>query len=182
MKWMWLLAPALLLAGRAQAVDWALFEGMPGIRFQYYEVEGRTAREIYDAMRARAPRGTDGLAQTIWQIDVDWHEQTRGSTCRVLDPRTKLSMTVILPRLRQVEGMTPEAFRYWRATRRGLEIHEAGHARIAWDHRDDFNRAAQEASCKSITQVAKVTQERIEALQQEYDRVTDHGRNQTPAY
>jgi predicted secreted Zn-dependent protease len=182
MKRAWLLAPALFMAGQAKAVDTALYEGIPDIRFEYYDVEGRTGREIYQSMRDRAPGTGDGLAQTVWQIDVNWHEQTRGSSCRVIGPRTNLSITVILPRLRQIEDMTPEAMRFWRATRRGLEIHEAGHARIAWDHRDDFNRAALKASCKSIKQVAKTTQDRIVAIQQEYDRVTNHGRSQTPAY
>jgi len=180
MKWGWLMASAILPAGPLMAADHSPFDGIPGIRFEYYEVEGRTPREIYQSMEASAPRGGEGLAQTIWGIDVNWHEATHGSVCRVRDPRTRLSIRVVLPKLRQDEEPTRAGLAFWRATRKGLEIHEAGHARIAWDHRDDFNQAALSASCRSIDRVAREIQAKIAALQEAYDRDTDHGRRQTP--
>ena len=178
--WNWLAALALLWARPLLAGETSAFDGIPDIRFQYYAIEGRTPREIYESMRTRAPIGGDGLALTTWEISVDWREETRGSTCRVLDPRTRMAISVLLPRLRAGEELTPAGASFWRATLKGLEIHEAGHARIAWNHRDDFNRVALNASCRSIDRVAKENQARIEAIQQAYDRDTDHGRKQTP--
>lgn len=171
---------AIWPAAAAAARDPLSFEGIPGIKFEYYDVAGRTPGEIYSSMVRRAPKGSEGMAQTRWRIDVNWHEATRGSVCRVVEPRTRLSITVLLPRLVREDEATPEGRAFWRATIKGLRIHEAGHARIAWDHRDDFNRAAVKGRCKTIQRLATNIQASISAIQNAYDRDTDHGRRQTP--
>lgn len=179
----WLAVPALLMTVPLPAAYPSPFAGIPGIRFEYYDVEGRTAQEIYASMRARAPRdgdGAQGLGRTSWQIDVNWRESRRGSSCTVSEPVVRMSISVLLPRL-TTSAVTPQGLAFWRASLRGLEIHEAGHARIAWDHRDDFKRAATHGKCKSIQSVARQTHARIAALQQAYDRETGHGTTQTPS-
>lgn len=172
----------LLLAVAPIGAAASPYAGIPGIRFEYYDIEGNTPLEIHDSMRARSPmrrNGTEGLGRTTWQMNVTWRESTRGGQCRVSEPRTRLSIAVLLPRL-VTANPSAEGLAYWRAVRQGLDIHEAGHARIAWEHRNDFNRAALRAGCKSIHQVAKASHARIAALQAAYDRKTDHGRLQTP--
>lgn len=178
----WLAAVALTIAALPMAVSASPYAGIPGIRFQYYDIEGSTPAEIYASMRARSPmarNGSMGLGRTTWQMDVTWRERWRGPTCTVSEPRARMSISVLLPRLR-TEELTPEGLAYWRAVLRGLDIHEAGHARIAWDHRNDFYKAAAGASCKTIEQVAKRVQARVSALQAAYDRQTRHGELQTP--
>lgn len=175
------LLPLLLLGaapGWAQQTD--AFDDIPGIRFQYYDVEGRTPEEIYRSIRARTPVKSDGVAHTAWHIRVGWRQARRGSSCEVADPAATLSITVLLPRLATREGVSDRARRFWRRTIEGLEVHEAGHARIAWDHRNDFAIAARRATCGSIKRIAEETQERIERIQQDYDRRTRHGLTQTP--
>jgi len=177
-----LAVPVLTVAAPLSPADISPFAGIPGIRFEHYDVEGRTPQEIYASMHARAPRdadGAQGLGRTSWQMDVHWRESRRGSSCTVSEPVVRMSISVLLPRLR-TSPVTPDGLAFWRASLRGLEIHEAGHARIAWDHRDDFKRAANHAKCKSIDTVARQTHARIAALQQAYDRETGHGRTQTP--
>lgn len=171
---------ALASASPLMAGNSSPFDGIPGIRFRYYAVGGRTPLEIYRSMSERGPDDGEALARTTWEMSVNWHEATRGAVCRVDEPRTRMSITVLLPRLERSDELTREGLAFWRATIRGLEIHEAGHARIAWDHREDFNRVALRASCKTIDRVARAVQGRIEAIQQAYDRDTDHGRKQTP--
>ncbi|KKC26450.1 Zn-dependent protease [Sphingomonas sp. SRS2] len=159
------------------------FAGIPGLKFEYYDVEGRTSAEIYASMRARSPNGvTDvgGIAKTAWQIKVGWREVRRGKQCEVSDPLASLSITIHLPRLINQSEVSEEGLAFWRAAIAGLEIHEAGHARIAWEHRHDFNRAAVNAGCKTISKVAKATQARIDAIQNAYDRDTNHGITQMP--
>jgi len=170
------LAPLLMLvAAGADMPEASPFADMPNVRFEYYDVEGRTAAEIYRSMRARAPRKGDGVAYTAWHIRVGWQQTRRGGRCEIADPMASLSITVILPRLATSEGLTPEAAAFWERTRRGLEIHEAGHARIAIEHRSDFLKAAEKADCGSIDRIARDTQARIERIQEEYDRRTRHG-------
>ena len=156
------------------------FRDVPGVRFQYYDVEGRTPEQIYASMKAKAPKTGDGVAHTAWHIRVGWRQARRGSACRVTDPVATLSITVLLPRLSTREGVSARARAFWRRTIEGLEVHEAGHARIAWDHRGDFAVAARSASCGSIKRIAEQTQQRIEQIQQDYDRRTRHGLTQIP--
>ena len=182
MRAQWLAAAALLFATALPAAQPSPYDGIPGIRFEYYDIEGSTPAEIHASMRARSPMarsGSMGLGRTTWQMDVTWRESRRGSTCRVSGPKAGMAISVLLPRL-TTRTLTREGLAYWRATLRGLDIHEAGHARIAWDHRNDFYRAAEGASCRSIAQIAKKFQTRVSALQAAYDRDTDHGRKQTP--
>lgn len=174
------LLAVLTAATSADVPDTSPFAGMPNVTFQYYDVEGRTPAEIYQSMRARAPQKGDGVAHTAWHIRVGWRQSRRGDTCEVADPITSLSITVTLPRLATADGVTPQATDFWERTMRGLEIHEAGHAKIAIDHRYDFVKAAAKATCGSIKDVAKRTQEKIEEIQEDYDRRTRHGITQIP--
>lgn len=174
------LALALTAATSADVPASSPFAGMPNVVFRYYEVEGSTPAEIYASMRARSPQKGDGVAHTAWHIRVGWRQTRRGGACEVADPMTSLSIAVVLPRLATTEGVTAEALAFWERTMHGLEAHEAGHARIAIDHRHDFVKAAAGASCGSIKEVAKRTQERIEDIQEDYDRRTRHGLTQIP--
>lgn len=155
------------------------FAGIPNVKFQYYDVEGRTPAEIYASLRARSPESGDGVARTAWHMRVGWQENRRGSRCRVVDPMASVSMVVLLPRLVTRE-VSREAAGFWRRTIRGLEIHEAGHARIAYAHRGDFSEAGEGASCDEIRAIAERVQARVEKIQDDYDRATDHGIRQIP--
>lgn len=177
------LAPLVLAITAATSADVPAsspFAGMPNVTFDYYDVAGSTPAEIYQNLRARSPVSGDGVAKTGWHIRVGWRQARRGDACEVADPMTSLSITVLLPRLATPDAATPEALAFWERTMTGLEIHEAGHARIAIDHRYDFVKAAANATCGSIEDVAKRTQKRIEAIQEDYDRRTRHGLTQIP--
>ncbi|KRB86841.1 Zn-dependent protease [Sphingomonas sp. Root710] len=173
----------VLMPMPAMAAGPSPFDGIPGVTFEYHDVEGLTAADIYASMKARAPAGASdggGIAKTAWNLKVGWREVRRGKSCDVSDPLSSLSITVHLPRLINQHEVTPEGLAFWRAAIAGLEIHEAGHARIAWEHRNDFNRAALKASCNSVRKVAEQTQVRIDAIQRAYDRDTKHGITQMP--
>ena len=177
-------ALTLLLAGASSsAAEPSPFDGIPNLKFENHDVEGRTSADIYASMKARAPSGArdgGGIAKTAWHIKVGWREVRRGDHCAVSDPLSSLSITIHLPRLVNASEVSAEGMAFWRSAIAGLEIHEAGHARIAWDHRNDFNRAALKASCKTVRKIAEQTQARIEAIQAAYDRKTKHGITQTP--
>lgn len=176
-----LLAPAMLaLAWLAPepliAAEPSPFEGIPGIRFEYYEIEGRTRREIYSSLMARGPNNGQHWGITRSQSRDRWRTLTQGSSCRVVDVETSLTITVLLPRHREEDELSDDAWHFWRGIRERIRIHEAGHARIAWNHRDDFKKAAAKASCKSIKQVGEDVGNRIRALQRAFDEETDYGR------
>ena len=181
--WSFALLLAIISAPPALAADTLPFDGIPNLKFAYYDVEGRTSAEIYSSMKARAPSGArdgSGVARTDWHIKVGWREVRRGRHCAVSDPLSSLSITIHLPRLIDMPNVSAEGMAFWRSAIAGLEIHEAGHARIAWEHRNDFNRAAQKADCKTVRGIAEQTKARIVAIQAAYDRETRHGITQTP--
>lgn len=165
---------------QTEPADPSLFAGIPNIVYEYYDVEGRTPAEIYGSMRARAPTGGTSVAATRWHIRAGWQETWRGKTCFVDSPLTKLSIRIIFPRLVVRDDQSEESLAFWKRARRGLELHESGHAHIAFDHRNDFTKAAQNLRCDQVRAVAAKTQKRIEKIQAAYDRKTNHGTAQIP--
>ena len=180
MKRGWMLAPALFAAAPLMAAEPLPFDGISGLRFEYYEIEGSTRREIYNSLMARGPNNGQHWGITRSQTRDRWRTLTQGSSCRVVDPQTTLTITVLLPRHRREDELSEEVGQFWRAIRERIRIHEAGHARIAWDHRNDFRIAAAKANCRTITKVGEEVGNRIRALQQAFDAETDYGRKGAP--
>ncbi len=180
MKLAWLLATALFAAGPLAAAEPSPYEGIQGLRFEYYEIDGTTRREIYKSLMARGPNNGQHWGITRSQSRDRWRTLTQGSSCRVVDPETTLTITVLLPRHAREEELSDDVRHFWSGIRQRIRIHEAGHARIAWDHRNDFRRAAAKASCRSIERVAKEVGNKVRALQQAFDAETDYGRKGAP--
>jgi predicted secreted Zn-dependent protease len=159
----------------------AAFAGMPPIDFRYYDVAGRDEREIQVALLRSAMRRPDGSTAsglTAWTLQNHWGEYSDQRGCRIRDARADLRMTVTLPRLKNADRLPPRAIAWWAGYQRTIERHEAGHARIAIDHAGDFARAAEGARCADIERISQKVMAKIVALQDDYDRVTQHGQTQ----
>lgn len=162
----------------------AAFAGMPAIDFRYYDVGGRDEREIHAALQRSAMRRPDGsLASglTAGSLQNHWRQETDRRGCRVRDARADLKMTVTLPRLAGADRLSPRALAWWREYQARIERHEAGHVRIAIDHAGDFAAAANGVRCADVQRIAQRVLSRISALQNDYDRVTQHGQLQERA-
>lgn len=162
----------------------AAFAGMAGIVFRYYDVAGADERQIYAALQQRAPRRPDGsvaIGLTAWALDYRWDQLTDRRGCRARDPGADLRIIVTLPRLIDVDRLSPRARAWWTGYQHTIERHEAGHVRIALDHRDDFARAAEGSRCGDTKAIGEQIVQRIAALQEAYDRLTRHGRDQDAA-
>ena len=180
MKRAWMLAPALFAAGPLGAAEPSPFDGIQGLLFEYYDVEGRTPREIYRSMMARSPNNGQHWGLTKSQSRDRWRTLAEGSSCRVVDVQTTLSITVLLPRHVQPDEMTDEGWAMWRTISGRIRAHEARHARIAWDHRNDFRKAASGKSCASIKRIPAEVGDNVRALQRAFDEETDYGRKGAP--
>lgn len=159
----------------------AAFAGMPRIAFRYYDVSGRDEQQIYASLMRNVMRGPDGETAsglTRWGMRYRWGEYTDRRGCSVRDPRVDLDITVTLPRLADPDRASPRGRAWWEGYKRTIERHEAGHARIAFEHRDDFLRAAEGARCDEIKAIGDRVTARIAALQNDYDRITEHGQKQ----
>lgn len=180
-----ILAAAPLCAQEADPVP-AAFAGLPGIRFDYYDVRGTTQAELATALR-EAAQTTPGLTEagkppaagrTRWKADFAWDVQRRTGLCRTRSPRTTMTVIVILPRLAEPGRVSPAARAAWQDYIAGIERHEAGHARIAFAHVRDFESEAYGAPCDRIKAIGQRIVDRIVALQEDYERRTDYGRAQ----
>lgn len=176
----WMLALALLASPPLIAAEPSPFEGISGLRFEYYEIEGSTRREIYNSLMQRGPNNGQHWGITRSQTRDRWRTFTQGSSCRVVEPETTLTITVLLPRHSREDELSEDVRQFWYGIRERIRIHEAGHARIAWDHRNDFRRAAAKANCRTIKKVGEEVGNRIRALQKAFDEETDYGRKGAP--
>jgi predicted secreted Zn-dependent protease len=63
----------------------------------------------------------------------------------------------------------------WRKLIAQLRAHEAGHARIAYEHADEVREAVAGAPCGKEADWGQRALDRIRQLQADYDRRTVHG-------
>jgi predicted secreted Zn-dependent protease len=159
----------------AQAAD--PFAGIPNISFRYYEVRGTTSEQINASIRERGPESDDGggAGSTDYRIGYNWGERRNGSRCQVIDPAADFAAIVHLPRLTDVEKLSEPVRAGWRKLIAVLRTHEAGHARIAYDHVDEVRAAVAAAPCGKEQAWGKAVLDRIYRLQVDYDRRTSHG-------
>lgn len=178
-----LLATALLSspATAAEPRRPPIFAGMPNIVFEYYEVSGRNAREIMASLRAKAMRRPDGqtaMGLTVWRYSFHWGDRIDNKGCRIADARTDISITVTLPRYADPDALAYADRAWWYRYQDSIERHEAGHARIAFEHANDFTSAATGKSCDDARAIGTSVMKRVVDVQNDYDRVTKHGQDQ----
>ncbi len=151
------------------------FAGIPNITFQYYNVSGRDPRAIRVSMNAERPDdphdGKPDDAVTIWTYHWSYREGPEGCEGKV-----KFSARVILPRLRGRVSAAVAA--RWRAYMARLQIHEAGHARIAYARMGEIKDAFRGASCAVADRRVSAILDEVRQDNAEYDRQTNHGMRQ----
>lgn len=169
---------AIVLASRpapAQAPD--PFAGIPNLKFRFYEVRGKNSAQINASLRKRGPRSDDGggAGSTDYRIAYSWGQKRIGSRCQVIDVVVRFAAIIHLPRLANEERLSEPVRLGWRKLIAVLRVHEAGHARIAYDHADEVRAAVAAAPCGQEEARGRVALDRIYRLQQDYDRRTSHG-------
>ena len=174
---------AMVLTGiaaptRAQTTD--AFAGIPNITFTFYDVGGRDIAAIRKAIDAARPvdphdptKSFDGA--TSWSMRWRWRGDGKGG-CDLSTAEVTYAATVTLPRLTgPVSGVVKTM---WGRYLAALEMHEAGHARYAYDHRGDVLAALKTATCATASAAAKDALTRIADHDRAYDVETRHGKTQ----
>ncbi len=154
------------------------FAGIPNVKFQYYELAAIGVDEINAAIRAQGPSGVGGgrgTGRTDYQIAYGWGEMKAVGSCQVTRLTARFSAVVHLPRQADEARLAAAVRAEWRKISVVLRVHEAGHAWIAYDHVDEVREALAGAPCGKERERAEAVLDRIERLQQDYDRRTAHG-------
>lgn len=102
-------------------------------RIAYYPVSGKTARDIYDYIRIKAPRIAPNatFAYTAIATKTDKKEKTSGKSCRYVRFKTSGYYIFNLPRHTKLKSMSPKTRSGWLSFVNYLKNHEAGH-RTSW--------------------------------------------------
>lgn len=154
---------------------------IPNVTIEYYSVRGRTAEEVRAAINAKGllsetdGRRVDALSRTAlaWQ----WKEG-RGAPCRPVDPVVTFKATIVLPRLADDAALPARLRVRWRLYARALETHEAGHVRAAYLLVGAITQAIASSNCTGADGAAEALIAQLQERDVEYDRATEHGRNQ----
>jgi predicted secreted Zn-dependent protease len=154
----------------------------------FYDVSGRTAKELRAAMNRQGPTGPDGKrhdAYSAWHVKWRYEYAPEGSTCRLKQVRVSLDVRITLPRWVD-ENAAPEALRRrWKQYHGALTEHEDGHAengrRAAARVLELRGQLGPRPTCPDVESAFARTAEAI--LEEErrndvrFDLDTEHGRN-----
>lgn len=171
------LALLLLLSLPAQAAPPDL-SGVPHLAVHYYDVEGKTARQVRAQINKRGPidsyEGRRMDAVTEWKFQWTW--PGRGTAkCDLSTARIDYQINMTLPRL-VVNAETPGAVQLkWSIYLDALVQHELGHARYAAERAPDVLAAIRSATCLTADESAQRILNKITQHDIEYDDETDHG-------
>ncbi|MDX1957453.1 MAG: DUF4189 domain-containing protein [Leptospiraceae bacterium] len=129
--------------------------------FVTYKVTGKTRKEILESMEANTPVVKNFFGQT---------ERTWSYKCNDLTFTCKVTMPEW-----EDEGLDDKLTEYWEKFYNSLILHEQGHVNITYNEFTRAKQIAKNKSCKEAEKVYSRAVKRINRMQLEHDRITDHG-------
>lgn len=164
-------------AGAAAAIP--ALAGYPDLTVAYYDIDAVEPEAIRAQLAERHLHADDGdyEAYTQWYYQWHWDAAPNGG-CGTSNAEVTLKTKVILPRLTHLDSVRPAVASAWRSYVDALAKHEAGHVRLAEDGRATVGDAVRTSSCADANTAGQHALDRLRQDQADYDRRTDHGRNQ----
>ncbi len=102
------------------------------LKFVYYDIQGDTARELYDQMDRLGPPVGGSAAIAVAMSNYDWSSKCicKGSSCRLRVTRFVLNETIILPRWTPPRGTSHRLVSSWSSFATMAKKHELTHRDI----------------------------------------------------
>ena len=187
-----------ILALKMLLVDaWALDKPQGEVKvdqtLENYNIRGRNSTELRAAMDAKGPlnKKLDKRfdARTDWAIDwtFKWDKSlAEKGIYRVSQWTIQLKVKVILPHWENTNDGLPFEQRQWQVYQARLQLHEAGHVKLAERAAAALNEAFPTISFfpsrKKLEEAIRARAEKIlskhKAFHSDYDRHTRHGKTQ----
>jgi predicted secreted Zn-dependent protease len=159
-------------------------------RFTYYEVTGNTALELRASInRERLALGKRYDALTSWNIRWQFSFTPRQTKCEITDVTIDATIEYLMPAWNAAaQHANAMLVKEWRRYLHQLTAHERHHGRLVKIALADIERAIYQSddtasspsTCSGLEALANRNASqvvsRMEALQIEFDRNTDHGR------
>jgi len=175
-----------------------LFSERPEVRetvdIVYYDIEGRSARALYEEMEEKGPLDALSVEQTRYQGMADtninyystWRETPEGCRINTLDVTLKATLT--MPRWVNRDSGSRRLQRSWDKYYEGLMEHEQFHVEItrvfANTYIDTVMKFPGQMNCESLKANLDTLTREINNVsrrkQRELDRETNHGAKTIP--
>ncbi|MCI5066123.1 DUF922 domain-containing protein [bacterium] len=173
--------------GSLQPAQMSEFDRLPlqGVKIQYYDIDGRTADELKEAMRTRGPVdefGRRSYAYTSWHVQWRWPSRERAAEeVDLRGAEVSLSISLTLPRWSGYERASSHLRARWNRFSQALLFHELGHVAIAHRTQASLRERFHEIGTTSQQRaelVARSVSSRFLSADGHYDRRTQGGLSQ----
>lgn len=147
----------------------------------YYDVHGRTARELAEDMRRRGPQNGRFFGEAESPLRWSWRTRADGMGCRTSSASVVVRSEITLPRWTPPADTAPGLYAQWKTFLAALETHEVGHKNISARNARTMLSALQNLTglCNSLdTERRRITDgtlARVREEQSQYDADTRHG-------
>jgi len=165
--------------------------GEPLIRLHtsYYYIDGPSAAVLAAQLDQKGPVGSDGIhyaGKTRWDIQWKFSPQQQGTTCSMKGVAMAIGIAQTMPRWRGENKGAAGLKALWSKFLDALQRHEDGHKEHGLKAGREIEAAVlavkPASNCEDLESAANTAAQAIvskyQALDEEYDRKTDHGRNQ----
>jgi len=148
------------------------------LKYVYYDIQGATARELYDQMDRLGPPIGGSAAIAVAMSDYDWSAKCvcKGRSCRLRITRFVLNETIILPRWTPPRGTSYRLVSSWGQFATMVKRHELTHrdidVRVGKDLLRQLKLMKPKSSCAKIQSAATKLEKK--KLAERLD--SDHGR------
>ncbi|MEO0871573.1 MAG: DUF922 domain-containing protein [Pseudomonadota bacterium] len=151
------------------------FSDYPETSIYYYEVTGKRARAVRADINRKRPAAFDGGTRFDARANYYFSWTTRGAGPRC-SATLMIDTSVRFPKLAASAQLSRKEQAKWDTYVDALEAHEVGHIALAYEAMPDIRAALEDGPCDLSSERAKVVLDELAMRQQEFDRVTDHGR------
>lgn len=150
---------------------------------QHWEIRATSAQELKMEFDGKF-NGRMGWTSSL--VTYNYSLDRADDVCRVKRFRAQCNATIKLPRWHDVAKAPQHIQDWWKTTYEVLRVHEFGHADICLDVARDVERAVQRVRPRDfcgqlsaeVTNAAEAVIDTLNGRQEEYDRITNHGRTQ----
>ena len=164
--------------------------GEPLVRLHtsYYYIDGASATVLAAQLDQNGPVGSDGkhyAGKTRWDIQWKFRHEQKGTACSMSDVAIAVGIAQTMPKWRG-EGKGATGLKaLWTKFAEALQRHEDGHKAHGVKAAKEIEAAVlairPASNCEDLELAANTAAQAVvtkyKALDEEYDRKTDHGRN-----
>ncbi|HKB82854.1 MAG TPA: DUF922 domain-containing protein [Burkholderiales bacterium] len=164
-------------------------EPLARVHTSYYYIDGPSASVLAAQLDQNGPVGTDGkhyAGRTRWDIQWKFGHRQQGTACSMKEVAVAVGIAQTLPKWRGESKGASGLKAVWAKFLDALQRHEAVHKEHGLKAGREIEAAVLTAkpagNCEDLEAAANGAAQAIvakyQALDEEYDRKTDHGRNQ----